>query len=123
MTEHHHFGKQALDIHQLKAERLEALPLDSDHLNVLMSDTDRVAHLKWVTYPYRKAHPILRWLPSKLSQDLAETMAVELAIPAKQGAKWTVAELNSVLLRNLVPGRDSNHLRTFTTFSRKVMIT
>jgi hypothetical protein len=42
-------------------------------------------------------------------------MAVELAIPAKQGAMWTVAELNSILASNIVPGRDGNHLRTFTT--------
>jgi len=113
-SDHHHMGKQALDIHLLKAERLEALPrpLDSDN-QVLLSD--KVDHPEWVTYPYRKAHPILRWLPSKLAQYLAETMADELAIPAKQGAKWTVAELNSILAKNLVPGRDGNHLRTFTT--------
>jgi hypothetical protein len=51
----------------------EALPLDSDILNVLLRD--RVADLEWVTNPYRKAHPILRWLPSKLAEYLAETMA------------------------------------------------
>ena len=80
------------------------------------------------TYPYRKAHPILRWLPSKLadnaeyqvapSQYLAETMAADqpdLGIPVKQGAKWTVAELNSILAKNLVPGQDGNHLLTFST--------
>jgi hypothetical protein len=100
----------------LKAERLEALPLDSDSDNVqLLSDS--VDNPEWVTYPYRKAHPILRWLPSKLAQYLAETMAIELAIPNKKGAKWTVAELNSILASNLVtmPGRDGNHLRTYTT--------
>ena len=113
LGEHHYAGKEALDIHLLKAEQLEALPLDSDILNILLSD--RVADPEWVTYPYRKAHPILRWLPSKLAEYLAETMAVDLEIPAKQGAKWTVAELNSILAKNLVPGRDGNHLRTFST--------
>ena len=113
LGEHHYAGKEALDIHLLKAEQLEALPLDSDILNVLLSD--RVDEPEWVTYPYRKAHPILRWLPSKLAEYLAETMAADLAIPAKQGAKWTVAELNSILAKNLVPGRDGNHLRTFST--------
>jgi hypothetical protein len=65
LSEHHYAGKEALDIHLLKAEQLEALPLDSDILNVLLSD--RVDEQEWVTYPYRKAHPILRWLPSKLA--------------------------------------------------------
>jgi hypothetical protein len=55
--------------------RPEALPLDSDILKVLLSDM--VADPEWVTYPYCKAHPILRWLPSKLAQYLAETMAAD----------------------------------------------
>ena len=109
--EHHYAGKEALDIHLLKAEQREAVPLDS--INVLLSD--RVEEPEWVTYPYRKAHPILRWLPSKLAEYLSETMEADLAIPAKQGAKWTVAELNSILAKNLVPGRDGNHLQTFST--------
>jgi hypothetical protein len=45
--------------------RPQALPLDSDILNVLLSD--RIADPEWVKYPYRKAHPILCWLPSKLA--------------------------------------------------------
>jgi hypothetical protein len=53
----------------------EALPLDSDILNVLLSD--RVADPEWVTYPNHKAHPILRWLPSKLAGYLAETMTAD----------------------------------------------
>ena len=53
----------------------EALPLDSDILNVLLSD--RVADPEWVTYPNSKAHPILRWLPSQLAQYLADTMAAD----------------------------------------------
>ena len=57
---------------------------------------------------YRNAHPILRWLPSKLAEWLAENLAEELAIPAKLGDKWTVEELNTVLERNLV-----SDLRTF----------
>jgi hypothetical protein len=43
---------------------LEALPFDSDILNVLLSN--RVADPEWLTYLYCKAHPILCWLPSKL---------------------------------------------------------
>jgi hypothetical protein len=55
--------------------RPEALPLDSDILNVLLSN--RVADPELVTYPYRKAHPIFCWLPSKLAEYLAETMAAD----------------------------------------------
>jgi hypothetical protein len=59
--------------------RPEALPLHSDILNVLLSD--RVADPELVTYPYRKAHPILHWLPSKLAEYLAETMAADQSPP------------------------------------------
>lgn len=96
----------------MKAERLAAVEVAADGI---VLEADDVADPEWVTYPYRKAHPILRWLPSKLAQFLAETMQVELRIPAKQDARWTVEELNSILAKNLVPGRDGCHLRTFTT--------
>jgi hypothetical protein len=88
-TEHHHRGKQVLDIHLLKAERLAALPLE---LPVSLSgppgmmDADNAGTPEWVTYAFRTAHPILLWLPSKLAAWLAENMREELAIPEKQGA-------------------------------------
>ena len=82
-------------------------------LGVLVSDS--VPAPEWVTYQYRKAHPILRWLPTKLAEWLAENMQSELQIPPKQDAQWTVAELNSILANHLVPNRDGGHLRTFTT--------
>lgn len=112
-VEHHHRGKQVLDIHLLKAERQEALPLQSSGLP--MVGADHATAPEWVTYAFRTAHPILRWLPSKLAEWLAENMQDELAIPAKQGAQYTVAHLNSILANNLVPNRDGGHLRTFTT--------
>ena len=69
---------------------------------------------EWVTYPYRNAHPILHWLPSKLAEWLAENLNEELAIPVKLGDKWTVEELNTVLGRNLVSSVSTGaHLRTF----------
>ena len=61
--------------------------------------------LEWVTYQYHKTHPVLCWLPSKLAEWLAENMQAELAIPAKQGNRFTVAELNSILATVLVPNR------------------
>jgi hypothetical protein len=79
--------------------------------------------MTWVTYAFRTAHPILRWLPSKLAVWLAENMRDELAIPEKQGAKYTVLQLNSILASNLVPNRDGGHLRTFRLYNGRVMIT
>jgi len=121
-TEHHHRGKQVLDIHLLKAERLAALPLELPaSLRVPVSgppgmlDADDSATPEWVTYAFRTVHPILRWLPSKLAVWLAENMREELAIPEKKGAQYTVPQLNSILANNLVPNRDGGHLRTFTT--------
>jgi hypothetical protein len=70
-TEHHHRGKQVLDIHLLKAELLAALPLE---LPASLSgqpgmDADDAATPEWVTYAFSTAHPILRlrWLPLKLA--------------------------------------------------------
>jgi hypothetical protein len=121
-TEHHHRGKQVLDIHLLKAERLAALPLE---LPASLSgwpgmlDADDAATPEWVTYSFCTAHPILRlrWLPLKLAVwfKLGENMGEELAIPEKQGAVYTVLQLNSILANNLVPNRDGGHLRAFTT--------
>jgi hypothetical protein len=74
---------------------------------------------EWVTYTFSTAHPILRWLPSKLAEWLVENMLEELAIPEKQVAQlqsqYTVQQLNSILVNNFVPNRDGGHLRTFTT--------
>ena len=110
-TQHHYTGKHVLDIHLLKAERHEAAAIPGQEPLVC----ENAAAPEWVTYQYRTSHPILRWLPSKLAQWLAENLQVELGIPSKQGARWTVAELNSILATNLVPNRDGGHLRTFTT--------
>ena len=102
ITDNHYCGKECLDIHLLKAAAHEANP----SLGLVPCADD--ARPEWVTYRYRTSHPILRWLPSKLAEWLAENLAEELAIPAKLGDKWTVEELNTVLERNLV-----SDLRTF----------
>ncbi len=118
-VEHHHRGRQVLDIHLLKAELQEALALDSHGLPMVCVDDATGAAPEWVTYEFSTAHPILRWLPSKLAEWLAEIMLDELAIPAKQGAWYTVAHLNNILANNLVPNRDGGHLRTFMTLQRE----
>jgi hypothetical protein len=108
---HHHTGKQSLDINLLKAERHSAVPVDGHGL-LLCADA---AAPEWVTYQYRTAHPILRWLPSKLAEWIADNLSAELRIPAMKEDKWTVGELNQILANNLVPNGDGGHLRTFTT--------
>ena len=108
---HEYKGKHVLDIHLLKAERHEAVPVAGPQLLVC----DNAAAPEWVTYQYRTAHPILRWLPTKLAEWLAENMSAELVIPAKTAAQWTVGELNNILANNLVPNQYGGHLRTFTT--------
>ena len=68
---------------------------------------------EWVTYQYCKSHPILRWLPSKFAEWLAEERQAELAIAAKQGACFTFAELNQILATVLVFKSKGEHLRTW----------
>jgi hypothetical protein len=50
-------------------------------------------------------------------------MQAELAIPAKQGACFRVAELDRILAIVLVPNRKEGHLRTWTTQNKNVNIT
>ena len=61
---------------------------------------------------YRCAHPVLRWLPTKLAEWIVSNLCKEMYIHPKQGAMWTVAELNAILIHNVVGGSHS-HLRTF----------
>ncbi len=35
----------------------------------------------YVTYPYRTAHPVLRWLPTKLAGWIESNLAEDLKIP------------------------------------------
>jgi hypothetical protein len=46
---------------------------------------------------------------------MAKIEIMHLVIPEKQGAMYTVPQLNSILANNLVPNWDWGHLRTFTT--------
>ena len=110
-TGNHFHGKECLDIHLLKAAAHEALAHPEQGL---VPCADGPQRPEWVTYPYRTAHPITRWLPSKLAEWIAENHGQDLSIPVKSGDRWTVEELNNILVNNLVPsGPNGGHLRTF----------
>ena len=65
---------------------------------------------EYVTYPYRIAHPVLRYLPMKLAQYLGDNYQKELHIPKKKDkVKWSTGELNDILLHNL----GSDMMKTF----------
>jgi hypothetical protein len=65
-----------------------------------------------MTYEFRKSHPVLRWLPTKLAQWVSTNISNDLQIPDKNEDKWTAAELNSFPLNNAVCG-PHGHLCTF----------
>ena len=65
-----------------------------------------------MSYEFRTAHPVLRWLPTKLAEWIGANLSEELLIPDKNEDKWTAAELNNILLNNVVRG-PHGHLRTF----------
>ena len=53
----------------------------------------------WLKYAYRKHHPALQWLPTKLAEWIANNMQDELGFPDKADPRrgWTPGELNSIL--------------------------
>ena len=80
-------GKEVLDIHLLKPARFKA------EENVFHGQWDEVVHNaeqapseQWLEYQYRAAHPVLRWLPSKLAEWIAEN---------KGGAAWNRSQARS----------------------------
>ena len=62
----HHHGEEVPDIHLLKAAAHEAVAHPRLGLVPCTDDT----RPEWVAYPYSNAHPILRWLPSKLADSM-----------------------------------------------------
>ena len=104
----HYCCRECLDIHLLKAHRAVANPL----LGLVPCADD--TRQEWVINSYSTAHPILRWLSSKLAVWLAENLGQELSIQARLGDKWTLEELNMILVNNLVAsGPNGWHFRTF----------
>ncbi len=65
---------------------------------------------KWLEYVYGTAHPVLRWLPTKLAEWIGENLQDELGFPdkadqrAQPGNGWTPAELNHILQSHVVDG-------------------
>jgi hypothetical protein len=84
-------------------------PADRD---VIVHDEALDPEPEWIAYEFRKAHPVLRWLPTKLAEWIGANLSEALLIPDKKEDKWTAAELNDIILHNIV--RSSyGHLRTF----------
>ncbi len=58
----------------------------------------------WMSYEFSTAHPVLRWLPTKLAELISANLSDELRISDKNEDQWTAAELNSILINNVVRG-------------------
>ena len=95
---HYFSGKQCLDIHLLKPSQAWAqVATDEGPDNLQVLGAGAGAGGEWVTYPYRVAHPILRWLPSKLAEWIGDNYGARLGFPLRRHADgWTVAELNAI---------------------------
>jgi hypothetical protein len=107
---HDFAGKECLDVHLLKPASVDVLP---GQPNVLCNDND-VHQPVWLEYSFRRVHPILCWLPTKLATWISENFGQELCIPPKQGLEWTVGGLNTILENSLVPSHHGRgQLRTF----------
>jgi hypothetical protein len=100
-------------VHLLKPARLDIVPGQPDS-DVVCADDSLLARSGWLEYPFRKSHPIIRWLPSKLATGIGENLGQELQIPPKWDVEWTAGELNSILESNLVPSQGGKgQLRIF----------
>ncbi len=87
-------GKQDINIQLLKPAHF--LP-DPEYVippslsdNVVQND-DRNPGQDYIAYAYRTAHPVLRWLPTKLAEWIGSNLSFELGIPPKQGSLWTAS--------------------------------
>ena len=108
-------GRQDINIHLLKPSRFRPEPewlLSAADCNDVLHNEALDPEPEWLCYEYRTAHPVLRWLPTKLAEWIGANLDAELLIPDKQRDKWTAAELNSILINNVVCG-PHGHLRTF----------
>ena len=76
----------------------------------LSAPADRV----WLEYVYRKHHPVLQYLPTKLAEWIGESMQDELGFTDKKDPKkWSVSELNDILRTHVVCDRNGCSLQTF----------
>ena len=68
-------------------------------------------------YAHRKSHPLLQFLPQKLSEWIAANLADELELPPKTGPgdTWSSEDLNRILLWCCVADSKGNNLHTFNS--------
>ena len=116
-TNHNLSGSVKLDLDLLKPWRVLAAPAASDdHASPAVKHLSQPHPMQvWLEYAYRKHHPVLQWLPTKLAEWIANNMQDELGFPDKADARrgWTPAELNRILQNNVVRNRDGCALTTF----------
>ena len=75
-------GCVRLDINLLKPSRIEFVQDPSPSLS--LPDGHRTTKTAtWLEYVYRTAHPVLRWLPTKLAEWIGENLQDELGFPDK----------------------------------------
>ena len=96
-----------LDINLLKPTRIEFAENPAPSLSL---PDGHLSRPKWLEYVYRTAHPVLRWLPTKLAEWIGENLQDEMGFPdkadqrAEPGSGWTPAELNHILQAHVVDG-------------------
>lgn len=100
-------GRISLDLELLKPCRVSAVAHDRIER---AAPADRV----WLEYAYRKNHPVLQYLPTKLAEWIGENMQDELGFPDKKDPhKWSVSELNDLLQTHVVCKQNGCSLETF----------
>jgi hypothetical protein len=100
-------GVVSLDLELLKPCKVSAVIPD---IIERTAPADRV----WLEYAYRKHHPILQYLPTKLAEWIGENMQDELGFPDKKDPrKWSVSELNDILKTHVVCNKSGCSLQSF----------
>ena len=100
-------GCVSLDVNLLKPSRVEFL--QEPPCSFTVSDGS-ASSPTWLEYVYRTAHPVLRWLPTKLAEWIGENLQDELGFADKTdkraaaGSGWIPAELNNILQAHVVDG-------------------
>ena len=100
-------GRQNIDLHLLKPAKFRPDPewaLPPADIDGVVHDGELDPVPEWMTYEYRTAHPVLRWLPTKLAEWIGANHSDDLQIPDKAEDKWTATELNNIILNNIVRG-------------------
>ena len=84
-TNHNLSGCVKLDLDLLKPWRVSAAAAasDDDAAPPVRHRSQQQQSQVWLQYAYRKHHPALQWLPTKLAEWIANNMQDELGIPDK----------------------------------------